>query len=119
MGFSERLFELRSKHNESQETFGAKIGVSRQAVSKWETGEANPDIKYIVKISECYDVTTDWLLTGKDQISKEIDLPLPPNTETQAYKKMFLKALYIILIVGGIALVLFLLTLGFSLIPNK
>ena len=56
MNIGEKIFELRKKEGISQEEFGAGIGVSRQAVSKWENGETKPDIDKIKLISEKYNV---------------------------------------------------------------
>lgn len=65
MDLSGRLQELRKSHNLSQEQLAEKVDVSRQAISKWEGGQANPDINNILKLSKIYDVSTDFLLTGK------------------------------------------------------
>lgn len=43
-----------------------KLDVSRQAISKWESGQANPDINNILKLSNIYEVSTDYILTGKE-----------------------------------------------------
>jgi len=112
MDFSERIQELRKENRDSQEQLAEKLGVSRQAVSKWESGQGIPDVNNIMKISEVYSVSTDYILKG---------IALIPQTETP--KKMMdaglKKALLIILVIGGIALVafFFILLLG-TVIPN-
>ena len=58
------LYELRRQHNLSQEEFAEKLGVSRQAVSKWERGEAYPDTENLIMISEMFSVTIDELLNS-------------------------------------------------------
>ncbi len=58
----EKIMQLRQKQRLSQEAFGEALGVSRQAVSKWETGQAMPDIDKIVAISSIFGVSTDYLL---------------------------------------------------------
>lgn len=58
----ENLYELRKRAGLSQEDFADKLGVSRQAVSKWERGEAYPDTENLIAISEMFDVTIDELL---------------------------------------------------------
>lgn len=50
----------------SQEAFGEKLGVSRQAVSKWETGQTVPDIEKVILISELCGVSTDYILKGEE-----------------------------------------------------
>lgn len=67
-----RLQELRKSHNLSQEQLAEKLDVSRQAVSKWESSQANPDISNIVKLSNIYEVSTDYLLTGKEHDSQAV-----------------------------------------------
>lgn len=56
------LYELRKGSNLSQEDFAEKLGVSRQAVSKWERGEAYPDTENLIAISEMFSVTIDEML---------------------------------------------------------
>ena len=65
MEFYEMLIMLRKKNGISQEEFGQTIGVSRQAVSKWESGESMPDIEKLKRISNYYGLTIDDLLNGK------------------------------------------------------
>lgn len=62
-----RLLKYRKKHHLSQEELAAKIGVSRQAVSKWERAEASPDTDNLILLAQIYGVTLDELLTGKDE----------------------------------------------------
>lgn len=61
-----RLQELRKSYHMSQEQLAEKLDVSRQAISKWESGQANPDINNIMKLSNIYGVSTDYILTGKE-----------------------------------------------------
>ena len=65
MEFYEMLIMLRKKNGISQEEFGQTIGVSRQAVSKWESGESMLDIEKLKRISNYYGLTIDDLLNGK------------------------------------------------------
>ena len=66
MTLSDRLQALRKSQNLSQEQLAEKLDVSRQAISKWESGQANPDINNILKLSDIYEVSTDYILTGKE-----------------------------------------------------
>ena len=68
MNISERLFNLRKGRNLSQEELANIIGVSRQTISKWETGESTPDFDKILPICEFYGITSDELLSGKKNI---------------------------------------------------
>ena len=64
------LYELRKNAGLSQEEFAERLNVSRQAVSKWERGEAYPETDNLICISELFGVTIDNLLKSMDVISK-------------------------------------------------
>ena len=66
MKLHEKIYYLRKKAGYSQEEMAEKLGVSRQAVSKWETGEAVPELAKFTAIAKLFDVTTDWLLKDDD-----------------------------------------------------
>lgn len=66
--FVQRLKELRASKEISQATLADHLGVSQQAVAKWETEKATPDPYMITKISSYFSVTTDYLL-GRDEDS--------------------------------------------------
>ena len=63
MKLSEKILFCRKRAGLSQEALAEKIGISRQAISKWETGEAVPEINKLILLSETFGVTTDWLLS--------------------------------------------------------
>lgn len=62
MNFSEKLKEIRKNEGLSQEQLAEKIGVSRQAITKWETGKGLPDVENMVIIAEIFKTTLDELL---------------------------------------------------------
>ena len=62
MNYSERIKSLRKAKGLEQLQFGAAMGISGPAVSKWETGKAEPDIKAILKMCDMFDVSADYLL---------------------------------------------------------
>ena len=66
-----RLLQYRKKHNLSQEELANKIGVSRQAVSKWERAEASPDTDNLILLAEIYGVSLDELLKGESNNSSK------------------------------------------------
>ena len=66
MNIGERILNLRKKSGLSQEELAEKLGVSRQSVSKWETGNVMPDIDKAVAMCELFGVSTDYLLKGKE-----------------------------------------------------
>lgn len=69
MDFSEKLKEIRKNEGLSQEQLAEKIGVSRQAITKWETGKGLPDIENMVIIAEIFKTTLDELL--RDSAAKQ------------------------------------------------
>lgn len=66
-----RLYELRKKFGFSQEELAEKIGVSRQAISKWERSEASPDTDNLIMLSKIYGITIDELINGPSDQSEE------------------------------------------------
>ena len=64
--FGERIYNLRRKSGLSQEEFAIKLGVSRQAVSKWETGQSVPDSEKAAAIGAYFGVSLDWLINGTE-----------------------------------------------------
>lgn len=62
----DRINLLRKKMGLSQEELANKIGVSRQAVSKWESGQSMPDLDKIIALSDLFGVSTDYILKGTD-----------------------------------------------------
>lgn len=76
MSLEEKLKNLRKQHNFSQQEFADMLHVSRQAVSRWETGRAEPDIEMLRKISQLYKITIDDLINDeKENIVKADSLP--------------------------------------------
>lgn len=74
MNIADRIQHLRKAKGISQEELADKIGVSRQAVSKWESEQSSPDIEKIVLLSDFFDVTTDYLLKGIEPVPNETAL---------------------------------------------
>lgn len=66
MEFSEKLQTLRKNAGLSQEALADKLGVSRQAVSKWESGAAYPETEKILTLCQLYNVSADELLLGAE-----------------------------------------------------
>lgn len=66
-----RLLQYRKKSSLSQEALAEKIGVSRQAVSKWERAEASPDTDNLILLAEIYGVSLDELLKGEKKTEPE------------------------------------------------
>lgn len=79
-----RLYQYRKQMGISQEELASRIGVSRQAVSKWERAEASPDTDNLIELSKVYGVTLDEMLRG--------DHAEPEAAETEDSKKEEVKS---------------------------
>lgn len=67
MRLCEKLQILRKQNGLSQEELAEKLGISRQAVSKWESGQSIPDLNKLIIISELYNITIDNLVKERDE----------------------------------------------------
>lgn len=65
MKIGEKIYSLRKEHNLSQEDLANELNVSRQTVSKWETGESCPDFDKIVPLCEIFGISTEELLRNR------------------------------------------------------
>lgn len=81
MTFAEKLKELRKQSGLSQEKLAEKLGVSRQAVTKWERDTGVPDIDNIMAISKLFDVSMDELFSNERSEKKERDFLYESVTE--------------------------------------
>ncbi len=68
MILADKIIDLRKKQGWSQEELAEQLGVSRQSVSKWESGMSVPDLNKIIAMSELFGVSTDYLI--KDELEK-------------------------------------------------
>ena len=66
MDFSEKLLTLRKANDMTQEQLAEKLNVSRQSISKWESGQATPELEKIVSLSVVFHVSTDYLLKSSE-----------------------------------------------------
>jgi len=108
----ERLAELRTKQNMTQEEFAEYMEVSRQAVSKWELDKSLPDVGKLLKMSELFQVSIDYLLKGTEVADNEIqkideakdEAPEPDEEEQNKDKKKSKKGIVISLALTGVLL---------------
>ena len=80
MIFSEKLAVLRKNKGLTQESLAEKLNVSRQAVAKWESGQAYPDISNLIQISNLMNVTVDYLVRDGEVI-KSLDSDADAGTD--------------------------------------
>lgn len=70
---AQRLADLRRSKGFSQEGLARKLGLSRQAVSKWERAESSPDTENLISLAKLYGVSLDELLNPSDEIEDDIE----------------------------------------------
>lgn len=88
MKLNEKIAYYRREKKLSQEELAAQVGVSRQAVSKWELGEASPDVGKLLALARAFGVTTDHLLNEEESPERPAPPPVrdaspPPPTSGQ------------------------------------
>lgn len=91
MNLGNSLFEARKKSGLSQEEVAEKLGVSRQTISKWETGETLPDIRQSKVMSKLYNITLDELVEFDIDI-KEIQNVIDKTDDKKVEKINWTKA---------------------------
>ncbi len=99
MAISEKLYTLRKKSGLSQEQLAEQLNVSRQAISKWESGSSIPESDKLIAISNYFDVSLDFLL--KDDTS-ENTIPAESEISTTLSINKAQTILGIITCIGGI-----------------
>ena len=104
----------RKKAGLSQEALATRLNISRQAVSRWETGEAVPDTEKIVQLSRLFQVSTDYLLL--DEIKEPLTGQNPAGIQTgpAKEKRKYLRIYFgkCLLVIGLIALAAILIGAG-------
>lgn len=79
MSFAENLTELRKYHDFSQEQLAEMIGVSRQTLSKYETGESLPDIEKCKLLADVFSVSVDDLISYQKDQAENLGMAIPPR----------------------------------------
>lgn len=85
MTLSEKLQTLRKRAGFSQEQLAERLNVTRQAVSKWETGEGKPDIDNLLPLARLLDTTVDYLL-DEDADEPRPEAPQPPQPQSVGHE---------------------------------
>ena len=83
--FSERLKELRKQNDVSQKQLSDFLKITPQAISKWETGTAQPDNNFLIELANYFHVSTDYLL-GKSDI-ENAENPYDDDLEQVLFSK--------------------------------
>lgn len=130
MKLNEKIAYYRREKKLSQEELAARVGVSRQAVSKWELGEASPDVGKLLALARAFGVTTDHLLNDEESPGRDVlqSAPAPPPPPPQnapganlpgflgrmVRRWGWLAGIYLALQGAGVALVGFIARWGFG-----
>ena len=112
MNFNEKLIDLRKTKGMSQEELGAELKVSRQTISKWESGQSYPDFQRLVLLSDYFGLTLDELVKDidvqevrdKNNSNEKINSIYNDINTAKAFVKWYL---IIAGIAAGIVLILF------------
>lgn len=124
MNIADRIQSLRKSKGISQEQLADVVGVSRQAVSKWESEQTIPDLEKIILMSEYFEVTTDYILKGIEPAALEndhktigdvLDQKILTEANGKRTKKIWRYLLYVFLGVLGVdllSLIIYVITHG-------
>lgn len=110
---ADRLVELRKSFGYSQEALSEKIGVSRQAISKWERGESSPDTDNLIALAEVYGISLDDILNTEKVVNKikpKEDKPKRPSLYPSLAKSLFKFPFWLLIVVAYV---------GFNLIFHQ
>ncbi len=99
---SEKIYALRKKNNLSQEELAEKIGVSRQAISKWESGTSLPEIEKLISLSEYFNVSIDYLVKEQAEDEQIKEKPKAAN-EIKPQNRAMARRIGLVICVVGIA----------------
>lgn len=89
MDFRDRLFDLRRQAGLSQEELANLLGLTRQAVQKWEAGTSRPDMDNLVALANYFHVSLDYLVTGRENPGtpprRRAGLPIHPSPSPPSF----------------------------------
>lgn len=91
MTLNEKLLSLRKKEGLSQESLAEKLGVTRQTISNWESGQTSPDLLQAGKISEIFHISLDELVDHK------LGVVCRDNSQNHLYQNLINKTCFLIL----------------------
>ncbi|MCQ9210361.1 DUF3955 domain-containing protein [Granulicatella seriolae] len=86
MEFGDKIKEVRTKNNLTQEKFAVSLNVTRQAVSNWENNRNLPDLEMLILISSIYHITLDELILGGPEVNKMTEKLIKDGSETRRAK---------------------------------
>ena len=105
MELSENILQLRKALGLSQEQLAEQVGVSRQSISKWETGQSVPELDKLLVLSQVFGVSTDMLLGNAAEIKEEkAEVPMAEYVRANLLRRFFTLG-WVTALVGVLALV--------------
>ena len=104
MKLSEKILQSRKALGLSQEQLAEQMGVSRQSVSKWETGQSDPDLDKLISLSRSFGISTDELLGNTPEEPAAHTCPAENYVRANLLRRFFTLG-WITVLVGTIALV--------------
>ena len=107
---SDNIREYRKKSNMSQEELAEKLGISRQSISLWETGQTQPTIDNIVALARIFNITSDMLLGNSDSVT--------PVQDKAPEKKRPIAAIVIAVVAVIAAIILAVVLIGNPSVPS-
>lgn len=116
MQLAETICALRAGAGMSQSELAERLGVSRQSVSKWETGAAVPDLDKLVKLAALFQVSLDRLVTGEDAPHSPPEPAPAPSTPAQQSRPQRTRAQtagLVLLCLSAVLAIVFAVLLGF------
>lgn len=100
MALSEKLYTLRKKSGLSQEQLAEQLKISRQAISKWESGASSPESDKLIALSNYFNVSLDYLMKEDNEQSK--DTPQATQSKTAQAAERTQRSVGLIICIGGI-----------------
>ncbi len=113
MKLAEKLFELIKEKGWSQEKLAEQINVSRQSISKWESGQVLPEIEKIIELSRIFQVTTDYLLLDENSEKASTAVTLEEN-KNKYYTEVKSFGIWQVIYIFVLALAIYLFSAGSS-----
>lgn len=107
MKFNERLLDLRKKKGWSQEELGYKLDVSRQTISKWESGQTTPELEKLRNLAKIFEISVDELISEEEVLKEDINAEKENKKVPEKNRSKVLK--YIKTIIGLILFSIFII----------
>ena len=86
MEFAEKIKEIRTSHQLTQEQFAMKLNVTRQAVSNWENNRNLPDLEMLILIATIFGISLDELILGGTNVNNMTEKLIKDGSETRKAK---------------------------------